>query len=102
VCTLSRETAMPTPPTRCTFTNHIPEFEFGFKTTAAHSPRVVKRNRGGGGGEGIWLVWLADMFYCDTLGEATLKDSDRLKVAMGPNPNPNAQGQRPSQGGHGP
>jgi len=50
-----------------------------FKQTMAFQPRVLKQNRGSAG-EGIWLCWLQDKPYCKKFGDASLADSDRLKL----------------------
>merc|ERR1712019_204979 len=50
-----------------------------FKQTMAFQPRVVKQNRGSAG-EGIWLCWLMDKPYCKKFGDASLDDSDKLKL----------------------
>eukprot|EP00304_Pavlova_gyrans_P014918 CAMPEP_0206063226 /NCGR_PEP_ID=MMETSP1466-20131121/58124_1 /ASSEMBLY_ACC=CAM_ASM_001126 /TAXON_ID=44452 /ORGANISM="Pavlova gyrans, Strain CCMP608" /LENGTH=535 /DNA_ID=CAMNT_0053438595 /DNA_START=28 /DNA_END=1636 /DNA_ORIENTATION=- len=55
------------------------DLESGFKKTCAFQPRVIKQNRGSAG-EGIWLVWLQDKEYCKNFGDATLSDSDKLKL----------------------
>jgi hypothetical protein len=54
-------------------------FDEGFKKSCAFSPRVIKQNRGKSG-EGIWLVWLESKRYCETFGEKSLTDRDRLKL----------------------
>lgn len=59
-------------------------FEEGFKKSCAFSPRVLKcQNRSNGqgkSGEGVWLVWLESKRYCETFGEKSLTDRDRLKL----------------------
>jgi hypothetical protein len=55
------------------------DLDAGFKKTCAYQPRVIKQNRGSAG-EGIWLCWLVDKDYCKTYGEASLMDSDKLKL----------------------
>jgi len=50
-----------------------------FKKTMAFQPRVIKQNRGSAG-EGIWLCWLEGKDYCKTFGEASLDDTDKLKL----------------------
>jgi len=51
----------------------------GFKQTMAFQPRVLKQNRGSAG-EGIWLCWLHDKTYCSKFGDASLDDTDMLKL----------------------
>merc|ERR1711879_399998 len=50
-----------------------------FKKTMAFQPRVIKQNRGSAG-EGIWLCWLQGKEYCKKFGDASLDDSDKLKL----------------------
>ncbi|KAJ8607114.1 hypothetical protein CTAYLR_009164 [Chrysophaeum taylorii] len=50
-----------------------------FKQTMAFQPRVIKQNRGSAG-EGIWLCWLEGKEYCKKFGDASLEDSDKLKL----------------------
>jgi len=54
-------------------------FDEGIKKSLAFSPRVIKQNRGHAG-EGVWLVWLESKRYCETFGEKSLTDRDRLKL----------------------
>merc|ERR1719413_62793 len=51
----------------------------GFKTTCAFQPRVIKQNRGSAG-EGIWLCWLQGKEYCKKYGDASLSDTDKVKL----------------------
>ncbi|KAJ8598720.1 hypothetical protein CTAYLR_010228 [Chrysophaeum taylorii] len=53
--------------------------ETQFKKTMAFQPRVLKQNRGSAG-EGIWLCWLDGKEYCKNFGDASLEDSDKLKL----------------------
>jgi len=55
------------------------ELEAGFKKCCAFQPRVIKQNRGSAG-EGIWLCWLQDKAYCKNFGDASLLDSDKVKL----------------------
>jgi hypothetical protein len=34
----------------------------------------------GSAGEGIWLLWLHGKDYCENFGDATLQDTDMLKL----------------------
>ena len=60
---------------------------YGFKTTCAFQPRVIKQNRGSAG-EGIWLCWLWDkaadkkveVYPAKSYGAVSLKDDDYLKL----------------------
>merc|ERR1719343_1632847 len=45
----------------------------------AIQPRVLKQNRGSAG-EGIWLCWVMGKDYCKKYGDASLTDSDKLKL----------------------
>jgi hypothetical protein len=55
------------------------ELEIGFKKCCAFQPRVIKQNRGSAG-EGIWLCWLQGKEYCKNFGDASLSDSDTVKL----------------------
>lgn len=55
------------------------ELEVGFKKSCAFQPRVIKQNRGSAG-EGIWLCWLEGKNYCKKFGDASLADTDMLKL----------------------